>query len=384
MLNLFFLDTKVRSIVQLKEPVQFFRSHRESSMLAVALEDFSIYIVDIDTRNIVRKFLGHSAQITDVSFSPDSRWLITSSMDCTVRTWDIPSSQLIDQFRMETACVSLNMSPTGEVLATAHVDSLGIFLWTNKTLYMKVTLKALSPTDDIPTVELPECAAGFKGVTEEEKHVEEAEFVSPDQINRDLITLSGLAGSRWQNILNIDIIRKRNKPKAPPKTPKAAPFFLPTIPSLSFQFDLNDETSTSGGSKILKPDVLLNLSAFGKLLLQTSTTNDFAPVIEKLKSFGPSMIEFEIKSLAPEGGGTVALMLQFLKCIEFMLQSNKDFELAQAYLGLFLKVHGATISSEKELRDYLVNIQSCHSVAWNRIQEKLLYSLCVVQNLKVM
>jgi len=44
-------------------------------MLAVALEDFTISIVDLDTRRVVRKFIGHMAQLTDATFSPDSRLL---------------------------------------------------------------------------------------------------------------------------------------------------------------------------------------------------------------------------------------------------------------------------------------------------------------------
>jgi len=27
------------------------------------------------------------------TFSPDGRWLITASMDCTIRTWDLPSGR---------------------------------------------------------------------------------------------------------------------------------------------------------------------------------------------------------------------------------------------------------------------------------------------------
>ena len=37
---------------------------------------------------------------------------------------------------------------------------------------------------------------------------------------------------RWLNLLNLDVIKAKNKPKAPPKKPKAAPFFLPTVPGL--------------------------------------------------------------------------------------------------------------------------------------------------------
>jgi hypothetical protein len=61
-------------------------------------------------------------------------------------------------------------------------------------------------------------------------------------------------------------------------------------------------------------------------------------VLKKLKEFGPSMIDIEIHSLSPEGGGSVHLMCQFLKFIEYVLSTNKNFELAQAYVGLFLKV----------------------------------------------
>lgn len=87
----------------LDEPVEWLRYHNESSLIAVALEDFSIILLDIDTRRIVRRFEGHKGQLTDACFSPDSRWLITASMDCTIRTWDIPSSNLIDIFQVYTS-----------------------------------------------------------------------------------------------------------------------------------------------------------------------------------------------------------------------------------------------------------------------------------------
>ena len=74
---------------------------------------------------------------------------------------------------------------------------------------------------------------------EEEEGEEEGEnssvnaiFKSPEQISADLVTLSLLPNSRWQHLLQIDIIKQRNKPKEPIKVPKQAPFFLPTIPNL--------------------------------------------------------------------------------------------------------------------------------------------------------
>ena len=61
-------------------------------------------------------------------------------------------------------------------------------------------------------------------------------------------------------------------------------------------------------------------------------------MIGHLKELGPSAIDMEIRSLSPEGGGSIQLMESFLNAVNHMLQTNRDFEVIQAYLGLFLKV----------------------------------------------
>ena len=48
-----------------------------------------------------------------------------------------------------------------------------------------------------------------------------------------LVTLSTLPKLRWHNLQNLDIIKLRNKP---PKQPKQAPFFLPTLPGIEPKF----------------------------------------------------------------------------------------------------------------------------------------------------
>ena len=75
------------------------RLHRDSSLLAVVMEDFTVKVVDIDTRAVVREFPGHNAAITDLTFSADSRWLVTASLDGTARVWDLPSSSCVDYVR---------------------------------------------------------------------------------------------------------------------------------------------------------------------------------------------------------------------------------------------------------------------------------------------
>ena len=62
-------------------------------------------------------------------FSPDSRWLIATSLDSSIRTFDVPTGRLIDIFRTASVATSVAFSPTGDFLATSHVDSVGVYLW---------------------------------------------------------------------------------------------------------------------------------------------------------------------------------------------------------------------------------------------------------------
>jgi WD40 repeat protein len=84
-------------------------------------------------------------------FSSDSRWLITTSLDSIIRTFDIPTGRLVDAFRTTSIATSLTFSPTGDFLATAHVDSLGVHLWANRAQFADVTLRHIDE-DDLPTI----------------------------------------------------------------------------------------------------------------------------------------------------------------------------------------------------------------------------------------
>lgn len=61
-------------------------------------------------------------------------------------------------------------------------------------------------------------------------------FSTPPQLDGELITLTLLPRSRWQTLLNLEVIQQRNKPKEPPKLPEKAPFFLPTLPGVETRF----------------------------------------------------------------------------------------------------------------------------------------------------
>lgn len=372
-------------VMELGEAINFFCSHRESSLLCVALEDFTVVLIDVDSRNVARKFSGHKGRLTDACFSPDGRWLVTTAMDCVVKVFDIPSSYMIDHFWVDSPVVSMTISPTGDFLATAHVDYLGINLWANKTLFNHISLRALKPESEPYSMSYPVSVVDQAELDDEDNFAEDElpEYKTPMKISEDLITLSELALSRWMNLLNLDVCKKRNKPKQPPKQPKQAPFFLPTVAGLEMRFDLSQvESEQTDQTKIVPTTHIDNITSFGRLLKATIATDDFDDAIQKLVSLNVSALDFEIKSLSPIGGGSIALMLQFLKLIIQMLSSNLYFELAQSYLGVFLKSHPEVIVENEELANMLEEVEVAQSQGWKRLEDRMFYGIGVVSALR--
>ncbi|XP_051536737.1 WD repeat-containing protein 36-like [Myxocyprinus asiaticus] len=358
--------------------------HRDSGMLAISLDNFTVHILDMETRRIVRRFSGHRGQVNDMTFSPDGRWLITASMDCTIRTWDLPSGSLVDCFLVDAAAVSLSMSPTGNFLASSHVDGLGVYLWSNNTLCSMVSLRPL-PADYEPTVIMLPGSCPSKDTEEEEvlddDSSEMVEYISPAQLDEELVTLSLLPDSRWKNLLHLDIIKKRNKAKEPPKLPKAAPFFIPTIPGLVPQFAL-PETPAGDQSKVVNLGVLAQKSTFYLQLEKAFDSCSYEEPVKLMRELGPSAIETELRALSPDMGGDVRVMQSFLKMIICILQSKRDFDLAQAYLALFLKLHLRFIAEEPQLMEEAQRVSGILEEMWISVQMLLNQNICLLSYIK--
>ena len=62
------------------------------------------------------------------------------------------------------------------------------------------------------------------------------------------------------------------------------------------------------------------------------------PLMELLKGLSPAPIDSEFRNMAPDVGGSVEWMEYFMEFLLDQLKTNKNYELVQSYLGLFLKV----------------------------------------------
>ena len=67
----------------------------------------------------VRHFRGHRDRITDMAIAQDARWLLSASLDGTVRVWDVPSARCLQVKR-------LGLEPSPLFFRAAWLPCVGI------------------------------------------------------------------------------------------------------------------------------------------------------------------------------------------------------------------------------------------------------------------
>ncbi|KAL4246072.1 Utp21-domain-containing protein [Abortiporus biennis] len=354
--------------------------HSDSGLLAVVCDDLIVRIIDIETRRVVREFTGFRGRVLDVTFSPDARWLIATSLDSIIRTFDIPTGRLIDAFRTSSVATSLSFSPTNDFLATAHVDSVGVYLWANRAQYSDVSFQSIRE-DEVVNVSLP----SMQGEAEEEaldalsalalQENPTDVFVTPPQLDGDLVTLTLLPRARWQTLLNLEVIQQRNKPKEPPKPPEKAPFFLPTLPGVEQRFvieqtDKEKEKAKKKPTRRLEKAAASSESIFYKKLESEDPSGNYEEFYTYVKSLSPAAIDLEIRSLV-----SLDALRLFLTALIQRLRSHRDFEAVQTFQNVFLNIHGDVLMANSELRKDLEALQQVQKSESERVLELLASSL---------
>jgi WD40 repeat protein len=88
-------------------------------------EDLSARLWDIKTLLQVQEFVGHTLPVTSIAFSPNGQRLLTGSLDCTARLWDIITGKPIDPpFEGHREPVmAVAFSPDGQHIVTGSSDA---------------------------------------------------------------------------------------------------------------------------------------------------------------------------------------------------------------------------------------------------------------------
>ncbi|KAG6332366.1 hypothetical protein ID866_6722 [Astraeus odoratus] len=371
-----FYTTKLVHALVLSTSVSSIWLHQSSGLLAAICDDMVVRVIDIETRRVVRELAcGSKGRILDIAFSSDSRWIVATSTDSIIRTFDVPTGRLIDAFRTPSIATSIAFSPTSDFLATAHVDSVGVFLWANRAQFTEVTFRSVSE-EELDEVSMPlmrgelEDEDAMIALTMEDTPVDI--FSTPPQLDGDLVTLTLLPRSRWQTLLNFEVIQQRNKPKEPPKKPEQAPFFLPTLPGTDHRFAIEQKQPEAADRKTrLSKATAKSGSIFQKKLVKMGKTGKSEEeLFDYIKTLSPAAIDLELRSLV-----TLDHHRQFLHALQRRLLSRRDFEAVQTLQNVFLRLHGDVLMENAELRPELEELLELQKKESDRVLGMLSSSL---------
>lgn len=349
------------------------RFHRGSDLAAFSCTDGCVRVVDISTHKLIRELWPCRFPIdglsgiapSDFTFSNEGQW-IAACIGQVILLWDLPTGHLIDAFKLKATCTTVAFSPTGEFLATATTDSVGVDVWSNRALFMHVPNRHIAVKElmDIVAADLqPQISNGDDAenlitIGDDEEDVDHIDSldasaeVNIDQLSSDLLSLSLVPRSRWQNLLHLDLLRQRNKPTEPPKKPEKAPFFLPSLEDRQRKQDSTPSNITNAAemeaerSRIVRFSQQGNQSKFTNLLQATAETNNFSPFLEHLQTLNPAAADIEIRSMRSEGEE----METFVHALTWLMHERRDFELGQAWMAVFLRIHGDVVLDDAKLR----------------------------------
>ncbi|CDH10921.1 probable U3 small nucleolar RNA-associated protein 21 [Zygosaccharomyces bailii ISA1307] len=376
--------------LQLDAPITAMVYNRPSDLFALALDDLSIIVIDAVTQRVVRQLWGHTNRITAFDFSPDGRWVVSASLDGTIRTWDLPTGGCVDGIRVESVATDLKFSPKGDFVATTHVAGNGICIWTNKAQFKPISTRTVDE-EEFSLAALPNASitgggslleGAFEG-TDEGGAEEFSSYQTVEQISDDLITLSLGPRNKMNTLLALDVIRQRSKPKEQPKKSKDVPFFLQLAGEVvgdeastreglisESREELRRKNETERNEDLLgeqvansKPTGLVGFeSKFTKLLREGGEVSNFTQFLQTLVDLSPASADLEIKSLAT--APPYNEIVWFISALTQGLSSNKNFDLYEAFMSLLMKAHGDVIhanNNDHELKKALNTWTAVHT-----------------------
>jgi len=373
------------SEVNLGEPIRAICFNKENDLLLAATDGLKVVLLDMEQQKKVRIFSGHQSPVSTMTFSPDGRWVVTATTLSHVRVFDILTGKLIDWFRFSDPVTSLAFSPDSALLATTHTNRIGTYIWLNKAYFSSV-YTSTEPAEPVlmdPNAEIESDSDSEDSDSSSSSGSADATFESVTiesfQLDQNLITNSALPKSRWKNLAHWDIIQKRNKPTQPVEKPKDAPFFLPQMGGPKMDWDLSAfaNVGSQKEAEVGEKRVMQQFSTTSKLvrLIHESKSSE---ALEYLLSLSPVAGDAELRCIGFNFGTEEAEMTYLLKFFDEQISTKQHFDILQAYLHLFLKIHASSISENKNLLSLVEKISEQVDAVWSELDDLFQNNLCLM------
>lgn len=298
----------------------------------------------------------------------------------------MPTGFLISAVRLPSIATAVAFSPSGEFLATTHVGSLGIHLWSNRSQFRTIPVRRISE-EDIPTLhEALPSITGHKGegvlegaFDEDQSSAEEdvGGMSTVDQLSEELLTMSLQPRTKMWSLLNLEAIRRRNRAREPIKAPEKAPFFLPSLKDATKTREGVEQPNITPTEKTAAPESrILRFqdhrveSDFTRLL----NSEDHDGLIQHLNTLTPSQLDYSLR--------TMNLLYPYIEPISFVramvshLRTKKDFELVQAWMLAFVRIQQDWLVQVRDvevIRKVIREWEDVHRVERERISNVIGY-----------
>ena len=101
----------------------------DSKTLVSGSRDGTIKLWEVETGEEIRSLNGHDGWVYSVGFSPDGKTVVSGSYDSTVKLWEVETGEQIRSLNSHDEVVSsVGFSPDGKTLVSGSGDST-IKLW---------------------------------------------------------------------------------------------------------------------------------------------------------------------------------------------------------------------------------------------------------------
>ncbi|KFM26597.1 putative WD repeat-containing protein [Auxenochlorella protothecoides] len=393
--------------------VQRLACHPASGLVAVAPADLMLRIYDVEAQRLVRRFEGHLDRVTDLQFSEDCRWLLSSSMDGTLRVWDIPGSQLLQVLDMGGVVTSLSLSPAQDLLATTGQGSRGINLWANQLIYgaggdivpgsrvrhahlpalaleisagegadALATLRDASSSEDeeegggaasTPALRLEDEVAGAAWA-------KRTPSGAPAPLAPAMLTLSLLPRSQWQSLAHLDVDGGEEPSPGDGEEPALAAAAMAAWGGSEDEDAANGDEDVADGDEDAEADADADANAKPRRKHHPQSR----AVLGLLRTLTPVQVDGEVRALTrlaepgQDGGEGERLVDALLAFLEAQLCAGSCFDLVQALLRLTLDVHAGAILSSPSLQRRAAGLAAQLRASWQRVDDALNSTRCVL------
>ena len=103
----------------------------DARWIVSASVDNTVKVWDSKNKRLVRTLTGHASQVMSVSLSPDGRWIASGGLDKTIKIWDFQSGALIRTLNTVDGVASLAFSPDGDRVAAGQSGKIQV--WQRET-----------------------------------------------------------------------------------------------------------------------------------------------------------------------------------------------------------------------------------------------------------